>query len=403
MLNFLNTLTKSNPVKRFSANEGGNVAMMFAFTSLVIFGGLAVAIDASQAFAAKQRLQNTTDAIALMAARDGIEDTGELQAVAQAYFDQAYPNAGESGSRIEVLSISRDGDRVDIDTRNNIDTSFGQFFGFKDLDVSVQSSSVFAQQSLDVALVLDTTGSMRGAKLAGLQASAGRLMDTFESFNNEKLRVSIVPFAQYVNVGEDQSNQGWLDTNGQNGEDLCVGSRTGGLNQVVEAGGTQIPVIPRARCGEAIQPLTNNYRALKTTIANLEASGFTYAPAGLMWGWRTLEPSAPFTEAQSSINGEKVLVLMTDGANTRSVNGQTHEGRSRANADNTTREICNRVKGSDITVYTIAYEVTDAATRNLLENCASNPENYFNAQNAGDLDEAFTDISATLNELRITS
>jgi len=215
--------------------------------------------------------------------------------------------------------------------------------------------------------------------------------------------VSIVPFAQYVNVGADQSNQGWLDTNGQTGDDLCVGSRTGGLNQVVDAGGTQIPVIPGASCGEAIQPLTNDYRALKTTIANFNASGWTYAPAGLMWGWRTLEPSAPFTEAQSSVNGQKVLVLMTDGANTRSANGQTHEGKSRANADNTTTEMCNRVKGSDITVYTIAYEITDAATRNLLENCASSPENYFDAHNAGDLDDAFTNISATLHELRITS
>jgi len=408
MLKLLKPFVKSNKAKHYASETSGNIGMMFGFMIVVLIGGLAIAIDLSSAFAAKQRLQNTTDAIALLAARDGIEDQSELQAAAQAYFDQAYPN--ESGERIEVLNISRNGDRVDVQTRNNIDTYFSQFFGRSDLDVSVRSSTVFAQQSLDVALVLDTTGSMRGTKLASLKTSATRLMDTFESFNNDDLRVSIVPFAQYVNVGTNQRNEAWVRGRSNNRNALCMGSRSGTLNTEAAFNGNAMPVIPNAICGAAVQPLTNDFGALKSTINSLVARGFTYAPSGLAWGWRTLDERAPFEEAATSGRGQKVLVLMTDGANTRSVganrfsnNGPFHEGANRVQADNVTSDLCESVKDSDITVYTIAFEVPDAGTRNLLRDCATSSANFFNATNASELDDAFSDIASTLNELRITS
>jgi len=38
-----------------------------------------------------------------------------------------------------------------------------------------------------------------------------RLIDTFEGFESDSLRVSVVPFAQYVNVGESRRGARWLD------------------------------------------------------------------------------------------------------------------------------------------------------------------------------------------------
>ncbi|MEP1230081.1 MAG: TadE/TadG family type IV pilus assembly protein [Litorimonas sp.] len=402
MMKFLKPFVKPRTTKQFYKDTCGNVGMMFAVTAFALIGGLAVAIDIANGFSAQARLQNTTDALALLASRDGIEDQAELEAAAQAYFEQAYPN--QSGDRIEVVSISRTGDRVDIETRNNIDTFFAPIFGNDDLNVRVKSSSIFSQQSLDIALVLDTTGSMQGAKIATLRNNATELMTTLEGFNNDKLRVSIVPFAQYVNVGANQRGQAWLDTNGVTGNTVCAGSRLAPLNTVVDAGSEPIPATPNATCPTAaIQPLTNDFNALRRTVRSFTASGFTYAPAGLMWGWRTLDARAPFTEASTSGNGQKVLVFMTDGANTRSVSGETHNGRNRDDADDVTAQVCNNIKDSDVTVYTIAFEVSDTTTQNLLRNCASGAGNFFNAQNATDLANAFSNISATLNELRITS
>lgn len=94
---------------------------------------------------------------------------------------------------------------------------------------------------------------------------------------------------------------------------------------------------------------------------------------------------------------------MTDRENTRSKSGERHESLNKADADDKTSAICKAVKDEDIIVYTIAYEVTDAATKSLLQTCASGNNRYFNARNAKQLNRAFEEIAASLSELRISA
>ena len=126
---------------------------------VVLVGFLSVAIDLSNGFFAKQRLQNTTDAVALLAAQDKSLDTpAKLQEAAQALYDATYNE--RAGLRIEIEEIIRDGDDVTVIARNNIDANFAQVFNISNLDVKVRSTATYSELSLDVALVLDSTGSM---------------------------------------------------------------------------------------------------------------------------------------------------------------------------------------------------------------------------------------------------
>jgi len=133
---------------------------------------------------------------------------------------------------------------------------------------------------------------------------------------------------------------------------------------------------------------------VKSTITSLNARGWTYLPAGLMWGWRTLTPEAPFTQAASSTttSTDRIMVVMTDGANTRSQGGslgaEGHETPNGNGADDLTEDLCANIKDDNILVYSIAYEITNTATRNRLEDCASNPSMYFDASNGAELREA---------------
>ena len=94
---------------------------------------------------------------------------------------------------------------------------------------------------------------------------------------------------------------------------------------------------------------------------------------------------------------------MTDGENQNSKNGVLHNATNRGEADRTTKSICENIKDDDIQVFTIAYEVDDRRTRNMLEGCASAGANFFNATNAAELNEAFQKIGSSLIQLRITS
>jgi len=144
---------------RYKKETKGNVAIMFAASVFLIVGLLAVAVDLTRGYAAQQRLQDTTDAVALLAAKDKSLDTpAKLEAAAQALYDATYP--GERGFRIEIENIQRDGDLVTVEVKNNIDTFFSNVFNTSNLDVGVRSTATFSDNALDVALVLDTTFSM---------------------------------------------------------------------------------------------------------------------------------------------------------------------------------------------------------------------------------------------------
>ncbi len=76
---------------------------------------------------------------------------------------------------------------------------------------------------------------------------------------------------------------------------------------------------PNSGCAmQQMQRLSTDFASLKTTVSGLVASGETNIPIGLMWGWHTLSPNAPFADgaAYGTPNLTKIIVLMTDGDNT---------------------------------------------------------------------------------------
>ena len=185
----------------------------------------------------------------------------------------------------------------------------------------------------------------------------------------------------------------------------CVGSRDVPLNTQAAFNNRRIPGLLGVSCGTEIRELTNNLSQVKSTINALAARGNTYMPSGLVWGWRALDGGQPLpSRAPSGITEtDRVLVLMTDGQNTKSKTGNFHNGNNSAEADNTTRTLCTNIKREDITVFTIAYDVSDNTTKSLIRQCASSNAMFFDADNAKDLDEAFQEIAENLSNLRITS
>ena len=451
----------------YRTDTTGNVAVMFAICLFFIIGLLAVAIDLSKGFSAKQRLQDTTDAVALLAAKDKtLDSTAKLEAAAQALYDATYP--GERGVRIEIQDVQRNGDEVIVVAKNNIDTFFGGIFNRSDLDVGVTSRAVFATKAMDVALVLDTTFSMsENNKIGGLKVAANNLLTTFDELDNENLRVSVVPFAQYVNVGLARRNAKWLDVpansstrgaevcrmkrdvisrsncrrvaktcsndgvsfdcsytqcDNQYGPEYescstpvanqtwtgCVGSRTGGRDIRVAFDGKKIPGLLNTNCGVELQTLSKNMTTAKRTVSSMTAAwnnGDTYIPSGVLWGWRTLDESIPLSSGGNDVvsNRDKVMIVMTDGENQGSKNGKRHNGSNTDAANAKTDETCEAAKRDGVTIYTIAYDVNDSTTKNMLTRCASGASNFFDAANASELNKAFQAIGDALNELRITA
>ena len=401
----VSALSSSALMTRYKTDTSGNFGTILAVSILVLLGGVAAAVDISAAVSAKQRLQDTTDQIALYAAKSLETDSAALAQRAQDYFEFNY---ADSDLPVVLNSIERVGDTVNVDASTKIDTTFAGMFGFDQVDVRTVSSSTYSDKGLDIALVLDTTGSMCDpcTKIETLKAAGANLIDELDTGTPGKVRISVVPFAQYVNVGPANLNANWLDDRDV-GDDWsgCVGSRLGNRARQVDYSGSDFPAIPGDLCNNEITPLTADLDKPKAAMGELLARGWTYMPAGLAWGWRTLNGDAPFIEAadQGGLQRDRIIVMMTDGDNTRAASGTSHNSRSRNKADRATDNLCTAIKADGIQMYTIAYDISSNRTRNLLEECASGSDMYFDARNAGDLSGAFAEIAANLSTLRLTN
>ena len=189
----------------------------------------------------------------------------------------------------------------------------------------------------------------------------------------------------------------------------CVGSRDYPKNTQDNGYGmgNRIPGLLDIWCGQEVTPLTTTKSTVISAIESMSVKGYTYIPSGLSWGWRLLSNTAPFTEGETYANidndgGMKALILMTDGANTRSSSYPKHDGWDVNDANTITSELCVAIKAKNIQVYTIAFEVTDNTIKTLLENCATTTDDYFDATDAAALSEAFEGIANSLTELALT-
>jgi len=182
---------------------------------------------------------------------------------------------------------------------------------------------------------------------------------------------------------------------------------------------------PNLNCTSSpVMALSDDEPEILAKIASLDARGTSNIHAGVMWGWRLLSPDLPFTEGRpaGTRNNRKILIVMTDGANNydtygnfnRSMYGtygyvaKGHLGttsadpsRVRARLDERTLEACaNAGSEGGVQIYTVAFQVSDPATLDLLQRCASAPEMAFRTDSNGGLVTTFRRIAAEIGAMR---
>lgn len=183
----------------------------------------------------------------------------------------------------------------------------------------------------------------------------------------------------------------------------CVGSQNSpdDENDLANAG-KQVPALfDVTDCPSPLIRLGNDQTALNTAIDAMTPGGETYIAPGLLWGWRLLSHNPPFGDGLGPGAATKILVLMTDGANTQSASYPGHQNADAVAANDKLVKVCTAAKAAGLTLYTIAFQVTDSTIQNILSQCATGVPYYYNAQTNAELQQAFTAIGAQLTNLRL--
>ena len=205
---------------------------------------------------------------------------------------------------------------------------------------------------------------------------------------------------------------------------------------------------PNVGCPTPVTPLTGTRTDVINALNAMTAwnRGGTLADIGMAWGIRTLSPGEPFTQSADyrdpktnvpiwdSNRWRRAIVLMTDGDNTvynagnegsrvqsgsersdmtgygrlgdarfMDILNTNNSGTAKTRVEQRLATLCTRAKNDGITIYTVVFATSaNSSTRQLYENCASDPGKYWFAPSADSLDNAFGAIGSELNKLRIT-
>ena len=203
--------------RRFRIAKAGNVAMLFGLSLIPVATATGMAIDMSRALVVRSRLAHALDAAGLAVGSAVGMSLSQMQDLAQRYFDANYPAEELGVPGLVQVSIDDEG-RIDLAATATLPTTIMKVAGWYTIDVGVTAEITRESTGLEVALVLDNTGSMANSgKIEALRQAATDLVTILfgDNENPPRLKVGIVPFADSVRLNPTMAvDNGWIDTTG---------------------------------------------------------------------------------------------------------------------------------------------------------------------------------------------
>jgi Flp pilus assembly protein TadG len=509
-------------LRRFGADDRGNVAMLTALAIIPLTVASLGAVDLTRGISARVELQDALDAAALAAGRSSSQDASELDRIGKRVLSQNL--SGNDGLTVKSSSFKfGDDGRVLASAQASFSPMLGGLGG--DGAISASTEVKRANSILEIAMVLDNTGSMDGTKIKNLRNTAAKFVEVMkkaadQSVEPKAVQIALVPFSNTVRVGATYRDATWMDQSGVspiNDEIFttatgtqhanrftllsnlgttwagCVENRQAPYDVTAEPPATNEPATlftpmfapdeedtdesgvndylndprdaknkpltnwwtaqgdikkyaksPKVTVNEKIGPnkgcdmqpiqrLTTDYASITTAISKMKAVGETNIPNGLLWGWLTLSPNAPFADGVAYLKPKhrKIVVLMTDGDNTMLENrnsnnkstysaaGFAWQGRlldedgdpltdryssqstRTAAFDSRLKLLCTNMKKADvgIEIYAVGVGVSENAKK-LLKACASGEDHYFDVTGS-DMTEAFQSVANQISQLHL--
>lgn len=199
---------------QFWADRRGNFATITALLAIVLILLVGAAIDLARQHNASVHIQALADAAALKMAIAPEQEFDALRQIGDQSLATNLSRRTLPAVNVERLDTSRE--QIDLQLSGSIQTVFMGIAGYETMDVNARAiAKREIRGTVEVALVLDNTYSMigpgtSGEKIASLKAAASLLVNKLMTDESEAVRIGLVPYADYVNVGISNQNASWL-------------------------------------------------------------------------------------------------------------------------------------------------------------------------------------------------
>jgi Flp pilus assembly protein TadG len=219
-------------LRRMLRDDAGGIALMLALSLIPLSIAALGALDLQRAISTRSQLQDALDGAALAALRASANDATVLQDTGAAALADNLRDA--KLTIVEGPTFKYGPQRMVLaDAGARVKTMIaGLLVGGGDLTVRAHSEIKRSDVKLEIAMVLDNTGSMAAdGKIQALRTAAKSFVDTLETAAIERadpdaIRISLVPFSQTVRVDPSNAGAPWLDTRGKAQSTRDLFSRT---------------------------------------------------------------------------------------------------------------------------------------------------------------------------------
>jgi Flp pilus assembly protein TadG len=181
------------------------MAFALALTPIVVLCGSAT--DFSYAFAERDRAQDALDRATLAGSKNlGLVTNDTVIAQVKQFYGDFYQPPKGTTTTVPNVDINSGKGVVTATVDVSTGTNFMPLIDINEITSRITSQVAMGNYDFDVAMVLDTSGSMSGSKISTLRTAATDLTTTLLNMNTvggrtDRVKLSLVPFSGSVNVG----------------------------------------------------------------------------------------------------------------------------------------------------------------------------------------------------------
>lgn len=204
---------KSKRIRHFGRDEDGAIAIIFAIVLIPLLALVGAAIDYSRTVIDRSQTQDALDAAVLAAVKQVPYLTdGELRNMVESFVNANIPSSTKVN--IDLVEISRNPNTIKVWASGSTEMTMMKLVKVNELDFKAKSKAEAGNQSIEVVMVLDNSGSM-GSSMGTLKAASKDLVNTLEAHKKsfKSLKIGVVPFNHLVRADTGRENAKWLDQN----------------------------------------------------------------------------------------------------------------------------------------------------------------------------------------------
>ena len=203
-------------IRRFGTDTTGGAAVVFCVLLVPLLGFAGFALDYARVSLARVDLQAAVDSAGLAIAL--LPRTTPIKDVQQRALDRVNASLAGKGLGRITLEATRSGTNISFSASSSVDLTLFKILHKEPVALTASNEVSWDLGRVEVALVLDNTGSMvdnNSPKLANLKTAANSLVGQLQQAATDpnQVKIGIVPFSMTVNVGPGYAAAPWLDQN----------------------------------------------------------------------------------------------------------------------------------------------------------------------------------------------